>query len=153
MTAAGHIDALIAAGHIEVGRAALKELTERFVETRYLLDGIRVVLPGAPNSGKSTLANALAGAEHSIVSPTAGTPRDWVQLPAAIDGVPVTLVDTAGIAHTQDAIEQEAIRSDRGATCDRRHRPAGRGSIRITGECTTTDEISSLAADTGVEQM
>lgn len=104
------IDSLLAAGRIETGRVALKELTARFAETRYLLDGIRVVLTGAPNSGKSTLANALAGAEHSIVSPTAGTTRDWVELPAAIDGVPVTLVDTAGIAHTQDAIEQEAIR-------------------------------------------
>jgi tRNA modification GTPase len=107
---ATRIDRLITEGRIEGALRDLKELCDRFTLSRYLLDGIRVVLTGAPNSGKSTLANALAGAEHSIVSPTAGTTRDWVELPAAFDGLPITLIDTAGIAHTPDVIEQESIR-------------------------------------------
>lgn len=107
---ATRIEAMLATGQAQAGHTALEQLAERFAQARYLLESIRVVLVGAPNSGKSTLANALAGAEHSIVSPTAGTTRDWVELPAAIDGVPITLVDTAGLRDTEDALEQEAMR-------------------------------------------
>jgi tRNA U34 5-carboxymethylaminomethyl modifying GTPase MnmE/TrmE len=107
---AERIDHLLAAGSVEAGRAALSELADRFNEALYLTHGIRIVLTGEPNSGKSTLANALAGAEHSVVSEAAGTTRDWVELPAALDGLPITLVDTAGIRHPLDALEQESIR-------------------------------------------
>lgn len=77
---------------------------------RLLLRGVRVIITGEPNSGKSTLANALAGVERSIVSDVPGTTRDWVEHPSAIEGVPVTWVDTAGIRETPDPLEQEAIR-------------------------------------------
>lgn len=75
-----------------------------------LVSGVRAVLVGQPNSGKSTLANALAEREQAIVSDLPGTTRDWTEHPAAIDGVPVTFVDTAGIRPTSDPIEAEAIR-------------------------------------------
>src|SRR3546814_747258 len=62
-----------------------------------LRDGIRVVLAGPPNAGKSTLLNALAGRDVAIVSPIAGTTRDRIETPVAINGVPFLFIDTAGL--------------------------------------------------------
>lgn len=71
-----------------------------------LKDGVRVVLAGPPNSGKSTLLNALAGREAAIVSPIAGTTRDRIEAPVAIEGMPFVFTDTAGIrGETTDEIE------------------------------------------------
>ncbi|MBS0478521.1 MAG: tRNA uridine-5-carboxymethylaminomethyl(34) synthesis GTPase MnmE [Proteobacteria bacterium] len=75
-----------------------------------LRDGVRVVLAGPPNSGKSTLLNALARREAAIVSPIAGTTRDRIEVPVARDGVPFVLTDTAGLrASTHDEIERIGI--------------------------------------------
>ena len=75
-----------------------------------LRDGIRVVLAGPPNSGKSTLLNALARREAAIVSPIAGTTRDRIEVPVARDGIPFVLTDTAGLREaTGDAIEAIGI--------------------------------------------
>jgi tRNA modification GTPase len=68
-----------------------------------------VALVGIPNAGKSTLANRLLGREGSIVSPTAGTTRDWVEQQAELDGVRIRLIDTPGLRKTNDMIEAEAI--------------------------------------------
>lgn len=88
----------------------LNELLTGADVTSLLLEGVRVVLIGRPNSGKSTLANTLAEREYAIVSDLPGTTRDWTEHPAAIEGVPFTIVDTAGIRATADPIEAEAIR-------------------------------------------
>ena len=69
----------------------------------------RVVVFGAPNVGKSSLINALAGYERAIVSPTPGTTRDVVTVTTAIDGWPVQLSDTAGFRETQDELESAGI--------------------------------------------
>jgi tRNA modification GTPase len=75
-----------------------------------LRDGVRVVLAGPPNSGKSTLLNALARREAAIVSPIAGTTRDRIEVSVARDGIPFVLTDTAGLrASTDDAIERIGI--------------------------------------------
>lgn len=75
-----------------------------------LRDGIRVVLAGPPNSGKSTLLNALAERDAAIVSPIAGTTRDRIEVPVARDGIPFVLTDTAGLRDsTSDAIERIGI--------------------------------------------
>lgn len=74
-----------------------------------LREGITVVLAGQPNAGKSALLNALAGAEVAIVSPIAGTTRDKVVQSIAIEGVPLHIVDTAGLRQTQDAVEKLGI--------------------------------------------
>jgi tRNA modification GTPase len=72
-----------------------------------LRDGIRVVLAGPPNSGKSTLLNALARREAAIVSPIAGTTRDRIEVAVARDGIPFVLTDTAGLREdSEDAIER-----------------------------------------------
>jgi len=76
-----------------------------------LRDGVRVVLAGPPNSGKSTLLNALVGREAAITSEIAGTTRDLIEAPVAIGGVPLVLIDSAGLRDSADAIE--AIGVDR----------------------------------------
>jgi len=79
-----------------------------------LRDGIKVVLAGPPNSGKSSLINALSGREAAIVTPLAGTTRDLIEVPLAIGGTPFLLIDTAGL-HEAPGDEVEAIGIGRAA--------------------------------------
>lgn len=72
-------------------------------------DGLVVAIVGAPNVGKSTLLNALAGREAALVSPHAGTTRDLIEVRAQFGGVPVTLVDTAGLRETADPVEHAGV--------------------------------------------
>ena len=74
-----------------------------------LREGITVVIAGQPNAGKSSLLNALAGAELAIVTPIAGTTRDKVQQTIQIEGVPVHVIDTAGLRESVDEIEKIGI--------------------------------------------
>jgi len=92
---------------VEALHAALQRDAERGVR---LVDGLHVVLVGAPNAGKSALLNALAGAERAIVTPIAGTTRDLLREVLRVDGVELTLVDTAGLRTTADVVEAEGIR-------------------------------------------
>jgi tRNA modification GTPase len=78
-----------------------------------LREGVVVAILGAPNAGKSSLLNVLAGREAAIVSARAGTTRDVVEVRMALAGVPVTLADTAGLRDAADEIEQEGIRRAR----------------------------------------
>lgn len=73
-------------------------------------DGVRVVIGGRPNAGKSTLLNALVGSDRAIVSPTPGTTRDEIEAEAEIGGLSFRFVDTAGLRETEDAIEAEGVR-------------------------------------------
>lgn len=72
-------------------------------------EGFSVVIIGAPNAGKSTLLNALAKRDVAIVSPLAGTTRDMIEIHLDLHGLPVTLIDTAGLRETSDAIESEGV--------------------------------------------
>ena len=69
-----------------------------------------MVLAGKPNAGKSSLLNRLAGEDVAIVTAMPGTTRDLLRRQIQIDGLPVNLVDTAGLRPTQDAIEAEGVR-------------------------------------------
>lgn len=82
---------------------------------RLLTEGITVVLAGAPNAGKSTLLNALAGHEAAIVTALPGTTRDVLRERVLIEGVPVLLLDTAGLREGGDVIESEGMRRARAA--------------------------------------
>ena len=75
-----------------------------------LRDGLYVVILGAPNVGKSSLANALSRRDVAIVSDVAGTTRDVIEVHLDLAGYPMTVVDTAGLRATADAIEQEGVR-------------------------------------------
>jgi tRNA modification GTPase len=77
--------------------------------------GVTVAIVGAPNAGKSSLLNALAGRERAIVSPVAGTTRDVIEATIEVGGVPLRLLDTAGLDAPRDAIEAEGIRRSRAA--------------------------------------
>jgi tRNA modification GTPase len=74
-----------------------------------LRDGVRVVIAGPPNAGKSSLLNALAAREAAIVTDVPGTTRDLVEVPVAIRGLPFLLIDTAGLRESGDAVEAIGI--------------------------------------------
>ena len=74
-----------------------------------LREGIKVVIAGQPNAGKSSLLNALAGAELAIVTAVAGTTRDKVQQTIQIEGVPIHVIDTAGLRESDDEVEKIGI--------------------------------------------
>jgi len=80
---------------------------------RLLRDGMTVVIAGRPNAGKSSVLNALAGYEAAIVTPVAGTTRDVLREHVAIDGMPLHVLDTAGLRVTSDVVEAEGIRRAR----------------------------------------
>lgn len=73
-------------------------------------EGLTVIILGAPNAGKSTLLNALARRDVAIVSDSAGTTRDMIEVHLDLHGLPVTFIDTAGLRETNDAVESEGIR-------------------------------------------
>ncbi len=91
-----------------VALAALRaELSAALVRPRAerLKDGVRVVIAGPPNAGKSSLLNALAEREAAIVTAIPGTTRDLVEVPVALDGIPFLLTDTAGLRDSDDEVE------------------------------------------------
>jgi tRNA modification GTPase len=78
-----------------------------------LRDGLHVVIAGPPNAGKSSLLNALAGSERAIVTDIAGTTRDLLRESVQMDGIELTLVDTAGLRESNDLVEAEGMRRAR----------------------------------------
>jgi tRNA modification GTPase len=91
--------------HVEQGRASA---------AGWLLDGIRVALVGRPNAGKSTLFNALAGADRAIVTELPGTTRDVLEVRTQWAGLPLLLFDTAGLRRAEDPVERLGVERVRG---------------------------------------
>jgi len=94
-------------------RSGLNTLLASWDEGRLLREGALVVLSGSPNVGKSTLLNALLGAERAIVTHLPGTTRDTLEEQLVLNGIPIRLVDTAGLRDASCNIEQEGIRRAR----------------------------------------
>ena len=88
----------------------LGELLASYSLGAFIRDGIRVVIAGRPNAGKSTLLNALLGRERAIVSDTPGTTRDEIEADLEIEGMRYRFVDTAGLREASDLIEAEGVR-------------------------------------------
>lgn len=98
-----------AQGQLERLQVALQRVQTSATQGALLREGIKVVIAGQPNAGKSSLLNALAGAELAIVTPIAGTTRDRVEQTIQIEGVPVHVIDTAGLRESDDVVEQLGI--------------------------------------------
>jgi tRNA modification GTPase len=90
-------------------KTKLQDLRNGAKQGKILRDGIQLVLVGAPNVGKSSLLNRLAGEEVAIVTPIAGTTRDRVKESIQIEGVPMHIIDTAGLRQTADEVEAKGI--------------------------------------------
>jgi tRNA modification GTPase len=91
-------------------RARFAELSENARQGALLRDGLTLVIAGRPNAGKSSLLNRLAGYDAAIVTPTPGTTRDVLRERIEIDGLPLHVMDTAGLRDSPDEIEAEGIR-------------------------------------------
>ena len=101
-------------GHVERELRAVQEnlagVMAQAKQGALLREGMQVVIAGQPNAGKSSLLNALAGFEAAIVTDIAGTTRDVLREHIQIDGMPLHIIDTAGLRDSTDVVEQEGIR-------------------------------------------
>lgn len=88
----------------------LKSIQKKAKQGSFLREGIRVVIAGRPNVGKSSLLNCLSGKETAIVTNIPGTTRDVLRDSILIDGMPIHIIDTAGLRSSDDIVEQEGIR-------------------------------------------
>ncbi|SJM91013.1 GTPase [Crenothrix polyspora] len=92
---------------------SLQDIQKNAQQGRLLREGMTIVLAGKPNAGKSSLLNALAGHDAAIVTPIAGTTRDILRERIQLDGMPLHIIDTAGLWDSDDIVEKEGIRRAR----------------------------------------
>ncbi|MBX3612963.1 MAG: tRNA uridine-5-carboxymethylaminomethyl(34) synthesis GTPase MnmE [Burkholderiaceae bacterium] len=137
-----------ARGRLDAALATLAGVLERARSGALLREGITVVIAGQPNVGKSSLLNALAGAELAIVTPIPGTTRDKVQQTIQIHGVPVHVIDTAGIrapGEAHDEVERIGIERSWAAIAEA-------DAVLLLHDLTRRDDLAYAAGDTAILQ-
>ena len=122
---------------IEKAGDAVKKLISTYDGGRVLKEGIKVIILGRPNAGKSSLLNILLKEERAIVTPVPGTTRDTIEEVVSIKGIPVRLMDTAGLRDTEDVVESIGV--DRA-----RKRAAEAGLIIFVADCSQRDFSEDL---------
>ena len=121
-------------------RSRFAELAEAARQGALLRDGLTLVIAGRPNAGKSSLMNRLAGYDAAIVTPVPGTTRDVLRERIEIDGLPLHILDTAGLRESPDEVEAEGIR--------RAHREIERADrVLFVVDASDREAISSIEAD------
>ena len=133
-----------AQGQLARLHATLARITQSATQGSILREGIKVVIAGQPNAGKSSLLNALAGAELAIVTPIAGTTRDKVSQLIQLEGVPLHVVDTAGLREALDEVEKIGVARawDEIESAD---------AVLFLHDLTQHDAIDYVAADTRIK--
>lgn len=134
-----------AAGQLAALQAQLGAVQQRARQGALLREGIKVVIAGQPNAGKSSLLNALAGAELAIVSAVAGTTRDVVSQTIQIHGVPLHVADTAGLRDSTDEVEQIGVARAWGQI-------ENADAVLFLHDLTRADDASYAAADAAILQ-
>ncbi|HOO40579.1 MAG TPA: 50S ribosome-binding GTPase, partial [Syntrophales bacterium] len=102
-------DRRLTVARLDACLARLSRLLATYHDGKILQDGLHVLIIGKPNAGKSSLLNAILGTDRAIVTPIPGTTRDFIEESVQIGGIPVTLIDTAGIRESSDMIEEQGI--------------------------------------------
>ncbi len=159
------IDLLGLAGEAEALGEELAALAATWAQGRLVREGARVVLIGGPNAGKSSLFNALCAADRAIVTEIAGTTRDTLEETLDLEGIPVVLIDTAGLREDPGRVEQigiERARREVGRADLVVHLAGGEGggsaaphgALRVTSRCDRADvhpapETLAVSAVTG----
>ena len=129
----GDVDVIALVAILQAAVCDLERLQRTARRGRLVRQGASVVLLGAPNVGKSSLLNVLAGKDRAIVSPIAGTTRDTIDVQIEFAGIPITLTDTAGLRESTDAIEMIGI--------DRTRQSIGHADIVLALESDDTPPI------------
>ena len=135
-----------AQGQLERLQTQLEKVLVRTQQGALLREGIKVVIAGQPNAGKSSLLNALAGAELAIVTPIAGTTRDVVQQTIQIEGVPIHIIDTAGLREGEGIDEVEQIGIQRAWA-----QIAGADTVLFLHDLTRSHDPEYLQADLKIQ--
>ena len=135
-----------ARGQLSNLQQTLAQVMQRARQGALLREGIKVVIAGQPNAGKSSLLNALAGAELAIVTPIAGTTRDKVEQTIQIEGVPLHVIDTAGLRDSEDEVERIGIARAWDAI-------AGADAVLFLHDLTRQNAIEYIADDERIERV